>query len=426
MGDKSSSRPSRSSLLPAENLPQPLAPLVSLLRQGAYDRALTYLQQNNSTLWHHEEFPDNTQAIAEQICRSCLHLQAASHLYAKAQTDLTAQEDALRRELWKLLQLSAAPEEDTPDFYDSPAEAWLESPPPQRNWRQKVKSFFRRNFFASPQSASPELAPSAPPPHKQMPNAAPVLDVYCLGTFRVYTNDTLITKWPGVKCQSIFKYMIIHRERPAPLEVLMDLFWRGDEPETARRNLYQAIYLLRQALQESAPAFNYVISSDGCYGFNPELNVWLDAEDFEQLYENGRRLEREGRWETAVAAYEAAVALYNGPFFAEDLYETWMQPMRERLHRRNLNLLEQLSRYYFEAQQFSLSISYAQKILFEDNCHEAAHRLLMTAYAHRGQRHLALRQFHQCAEALQAELDTDPSPKTVALHEKIRGNQVHF
>lgn len=423
MGDESSRHRSHASRLPIENLPQSLTPLATMLRQGSYKQILTHLQQQNNALESGTECQVGVQAVAEQVCRACLHLQAASHVYAQTQADLTAQEEGLRRELWKLLQLSVAPEKEFIDL-----ETLLKGhdealPLTQPNWLHKLNSFFRRKVLSSPLKLAVEATAE---PHPEKSNVAPVLDVYSLGTFRVYNNDTLITKWPGVKCQSIFKYMIIHRKRPTPLEVLMDLFWRGDEPEMARRNLYQAIYLLRQALQESTPAFSYVISADGCYGFNPELNVWLDAEDFERLYENGRRLERHGEMETAVAAYEAAAALYNGPFFAEDLYETWLQPQRERLLRCNLNLLEQLSRYYFEAQQFALCISYAQKILFEDNCHEAAHRLLMTAYAQRGQRHLALRQYHQCVEALQTELDTAPSPQTVALLEKIKGNQFQF
>ncbi|WP_420641666.1 AfsR/SARP family transcriptional regulator [Candidatus Leptofilum sp.] len=365
------------------------------------------------------------QTAAEQICRSCLQLQSVAHVHAQAQTDLANQEKALRRELWNLLQRFLVPEEDLLDL-DELLAAMNALPATQTNWLHRVKSFFQRKPALPQPIQAPGVAAELAPAAKLLTEQLPMLDVYCLGTFRVYNNDALIAKWPGVKCQSIFKYMIFHRERPAPLEVLMDLFWREDEPEAARRNLYQAIYLLRQALQESAPAFNYVVSADGCYGFNSELNIWLDAEDFERLYENGRRHAREGNIETAVAAYESAAALYNGPFFAEDLYEAWMQPPRERLHRHNLNLLEQLSRHYFNAQQFALSISYARKIVTEDSCHEAAHRLLMTAYAHRGQRHLALRQYHQCAEALQAELDAVPSPETAVLHEKIKKNQLQF
>lgn len=426
MGDETSFRPSHTSLFPAENLPQLLAPLADMLHEGAYDKILAFLEKKNNEIQDEKGYFVGVLAVAIQICRSCLQLQTAVSVHAQAQANLTAQEEAGRRELWRLLQLLVAVEENFDDLYDSHEIFEIKRPSTQSNWINKLRSFFRRKVITSPAMQSPE--PAAQPECSIGANleSGPAINVYCLGAFRVYNNDTLITKWPGVKCQSIFKYLIVHRQRPVPLDVLMDLFWRGDEPETARRNLYQAIYLLRQALQESAPTISYVISADGCYGFNPDVNVWLDAEDFERLYANGRQLEREGKQETAVAAYESAAALYNGSFFAEDLYETWMQPLRERLHGNNLNLLERLSKHYFEAGQLSLSITYAQKILSQDNCHEPAHRRLMTAYAQRGQRHLALRQYHQCAEALQAELDATPSPKTAVLYEKIKKNQLHF
>jgi DNA-binding SARP family transcriptional activator len=50
----------------------------------------------------------------------------------------------------------------------------------------------------------------------------------------------------------------------------------------------------------------------------------------------------------------------------------------------------------------------------------------MRVYYFQGQRHLALRQYHRCVEALQQELDIDPMPETVALRHQIQKNHLHF
>jgi DNA-binding SARP family transcriptional activator len=44
----------------------------------------------------------------------------------------------------------------------------------------------------------------------------------------------------------------------------------------------------------------------------------------------------------------------------------------------------------------------------------------MRCYARQGQQHLALRQYLDCAAALQDALDTQPEPRTVDLYERIR------
>jgi DNA-binding SARP family transcriptional activator len=44
----------------------------------------------------------------------------------------------------------------------------------------------------------------------------------------------------------------------------------------------------------------------------------------------------------------------------------------------------------------------------------------MRCYGWQGQRHLALRQYHLCVEALARVLDVSPMPETVALYHQVR------
>jgi DNA-binding SARP family transcriptional activator len=80
----------------------------------------------------------------------------------------------------------------------------------------------------------------------------------------------------------------------------MDLFWRDVDPEAARRNLYQAVYSLRQALQNGGSDSGHVLCEDGCYGINPDLEIWVDSEAFRVQYQTGQRLERAGRLHEAI------------------------------------------------------------------------------------------------------------------------------
>jgi DNA-binding SARP family transcriptional activator len=62
----------------------------------------------------------------------------------------------------------------------------------------------------------------------------------------------------------------------------------------------------------------------------------------------------------------------------------------------------------------------ARRALEIDPCNEPLHRQLMRSYRETDQVHLALTQFHRCAEALWREHRVGPSAETVELHERLR------
>lgn len=249
--------------------------------------------------------------------------------------------------------------------------------------------------------------------------ATPSLVVYCLGAFRVYQGDRLITDWNGIKGKSIFKYLLAHRETPIAKDILMDLLWPGADPESARRSLHQAIYSLRQALRRGNPDFAHVYFENDCYLLNPQISIWVDSIEFEEHLRAGRRLEAAGRITEAIAEYGIAESLYQGDYLEEDLYEDWPAAEREHLRRTYCDLADRLSEHYVRNGEYNAAIALCHKILARDNCHEPAHRRLMRCYLGQGQRHLAVRQYQTCVEVLQEELELGPSEETEALYQRI-------
>ena len=279
-------------------------------------------------------------------------------------------------------------------------------------------------------------AASAPAPrthatHRPQPEPASVsraeesapeasLLVYCLGPFRVYKNDQVVEKWPGNKCKQILKYLVVHRDVPVNQEILMEQFWPGMGLKAARRNLYQAVYSLRQALHDDASDAAYVLTEDNHYRLNPDLEIWVDSEAFNAHYRSAQDLLTAGHQEQAMQEFEMAEDLYQGEFLAEDRYEDWPLVHRENLKNAYLDTLSQLSQHFYTNGQYARSIYYSRKILAEDQCREDIHRLVMLCYLNLDQPHLALRQYHTCVEALKEELDVPPMPATEELYQQIR------
>ncbi|MCB9422232.1 MAG: hypothetical protein H6667_20685 [Ardenticatenaceae bacterium] len=396
-----------------------------LLKDGQFEKLSQHL--NNLYASEQKSNPQFNQilAAAQQICLICQNMRAETERYRVAYTDAIRREQELQQHLTQLLNLVEQPvglidsnlpiQSEMPEDEEGNGRTWwqrlrtrLESKPSKVNVKEEKDE-------GGGTAVNPPMSPTSP-----------TLTVYCMGTFRVYINENRIDNWNGNNAKAIFKYMVVNRNRPIPIEILMDLFWQTDEPDSARRNLYQAIYLLRQALQNPNHDYPYILSTNGCYGLNPDLTIWLDSEAFDRHYHNGHRFELSKENLKAVHEYEAADALYEGDFLSEDVYEEW--PTLKRLEYQNayLDILNRLSRYHYQQQNWAISIAYGQKLLQTDNCREDTHRRLMLAYCRQGQRHLALRQYQYCIEALLEELDANPAPETNELHQKIQQNHLQF
>jgi DNA-binding SARP family transcriptional activator len=267
-----------------------------------------------------------------------------------------------------------------------------------------------------PAGASPVVRSRSPPETRPQNSFA----VYCLGSFQVYLDGRLVEEWPGHKALSVFKCLLLNRRRRMPKDVLYELFWSELDPEACRRNLHQTIYSLRHTFRRHRPNTRYLLFEDDCYFLNPELDIWVDAEEFDEHVIAAERLEASQRRDEAMAEYGVAEALYCGHLLEECLYEDWVGMERERLRSAHTHIAGRLADGYIERHDYSAAIVLCQKALILDRCDEGAHRRLMRCYAAQGQRHLALRQFRVCVEALRADFDLAPSEETIALNDVLK------
>jgi DNA-binding SARP family transcriptional activator len=260
-------------------------------------------------------------------------------------------------------------------------------------------------------------------PASDRPAIAPSLEIYLLSPFRVFANDRAIDDWPNCKGKSIFKYLATHRGQPVPREVLMDLFWPNAEPDAARNNLNVAIYGLRKALGQADPDFSFVLFRQGCYAFNPELQIWVDAEAFVDSVHRAQAAEALGDADAAMAELRVAQSIYRCALLVDDRYEDWLIPQRQALQDSHLKALDRLAAHYFARGDLEACSTTTSRMLEVEPCNEEAHRMLMRCYSRMGHAHLALRQYHFCIDALSRELNLIPSPQTVALYQQIRRRQ---
>jgi DNA-binding SARP family transcriptional activator len=407
-----------------------------LIQAGQYEQVAEILHEAQAASEQvGDEVFAGTLAAACQICLACSQCRAQVEWHQQACENADEREQELRQKLRAILDLAsgrALPDTPgkqkrapcTPTVDTSPPERGVPKPAKRLTMRQRVQSLVRRGF----RSRSPDLEASKALTEKLAPASGrnregqdpPSLTVYCLGPFRVYQDDKLITDWPSGKGKAIFKYMVANHSRSIPKDILMDLFWRNADPEAARNNLHVAIYGLRQAFRAMRPSFPHILFQDDHYLFNPAMAVWVDADEFVQCCEAGQSLETKGKLTEATSEYEVAESLYQGDFLEEDLYEDWPMLQREGLKDSYLIILDRLSRHYLDTNRYAACIHLCQKILAKDGCREDGHRRLIKCYCRQGQRNLALRQYHLCMENLEQVLDVPPMHETTTLYHQVR------
>jgi len=207
-----------------------------------------------------------------------------------------------------------------------------------------------------------------------------------------------------------------------PVDVLMETLWPDCDPQSASNNLKAAIHGLRQTLSQlfgNKESFPYVHFLQGSYLMNPQVELWVDVENFEQHWTRGRHLEKADNLTEAVREYELAEALYRGDYLEDEPYEEWTLLRREALKDTYVTILGKLADRSMETNDYESCIIYCQKILAKDSCREDAYQRLMRCYSRLGRRNRALRWYEICRRTIQAELDTTPDHETTALYHRL-------
>jgi DNA-binding SARP family transcriptional activator len=402
----------------------------SLLVNNRYDQITTCLETAYSQAVHNDEVEKAALlAAARQLCASCDQLHQEVSFHEQACLQFEARRDQIDVELNKLLEMAdlmpetavSAPQST---FWQRVGRLWQREKQPLPKPPEPGSPARQNGNVKMDTAVLPPLQPTIPQiPFSNSNSTRPQLTIYCLGTFRAYEDEHPIEEWPSRKGKAIFKYLLLHRQQRITKEVLMEQFWPEATAEAARNNLNVAIYGLRQALRNGYPDFSHVLYQDDCYFLNPEMGIWVDLEQFEFIYQKACQKMQRGDTAVALPDLHAAELLYQGELLAEDRYEDWPAAQRQQLQQNYLQLLTRLCDHYFATQQYATCITFANKLLRVEPCHEVTHRLLMRAYARQQQGYLALRQYHQCVELLAEELAVLPDPTTTQLYEAIRSHK---
>lgn len=232
---------------------------------------------------------------------------------------------------------------------------------------------------------------------------AMVLSLKLLGQFEIRDSSDQPLTLPTRKTRALLSYLAIHANRPQPRERLMALLWGDRDDKQARQSLNHALRAIRKLAE---PDGNSLIESDG------EI-VMLRGE---ALVSDAARLR-----ELVDSRPSEAAALYAGPFLdglsvPDPAFEDWLQTTRSEFHALACKALEAAA----NTNDKTTAVDALRRLLTLDPLREDAHRHLMNLLYYSGDRTAALRQYQDCADILERELQVEPDATTRALYDKIK------
>jgi predicted ATPase/DNA-binding SARP family transcriptional activator len=251
------------------------------------------------------------------------------------------------------------------------------------------------------------------------------LSLSLLGHLAVSWDKRPLTTFRSNRIPALMVYLTVEADRPHRRETLMELLWPGLPAVSARQNLRQTLYLLRQEIPELTAKTGegtvpLVLSDRHTIQVNPNGDFFLDVTQLEQLVSGSPTADQ----------LTEAIALYRGDFLADfylpdsENFEEWAASRRAAYRRLVLDALTKLTAVHLEQDNFAEAEKYARQQLEVDNLRESGHRQLMEVLARNGRRRAALSHYEGFSQLLQTELSIEPSVETQALAKAIRTGEL--
>lgn len=232
-----------------------------------------------------------------------------------------------------------------------------------------------------------------------------MIEFRLLGQFDVRLENRVI-EIASRPAQSLLAYLLLN-PTPQRRERLAGVLWPDSSEANARRNLRQALWQIRRALGDWADLLLTV--DEITVAFNTNSDHWFDVDVVLQPVDE----------RSAADNLIPMVAAYGGELLP-GFYDEWVLLERERLQaevERKMSLL--LERLVTE-ERWPDILHWGERWIALGHAPEPAYRALMLAHAGLGDSSSVAEVYRRCVEALQRDLDVEPSAQTRLLYERLR------
>ena len=242
--------------------------------------------------------------------------------------------------------------------------------------------------------------------------------IQTLGQFNLWRENEKVDskQWGRDKTVQLLQYLISNRQRHAlHKESIMEHLWEeGDD-----RDFKVALHGVNKVLEPNRPSRtepSFVIRQGVSYQLDLD-KIWIDVEALEQYIIIGNEAYGDDI-DISKEAYKSAIALYQGVYLPNRIFEDWSSEEREKIQILILGAYVILAETLLNENPLE-SIRLAQCAIAIDKTWEDAYRLQMQAYLIKGNRPQAIKAYQKCADVLDEEYGIDPLPATKKVLQEI-------
>ncbi len=233
------------------------------------------------------------------------------------------------------------------------------------------------------------------------------------------------------KAQAMLLYLAVEGGLH-PRSKLAALLWPDSEPSDARKNLRNALALLRSlfANSDASPSqHSHLLIEHELLGLNLQVPLELDLDVVQQAWKEAQAFSMvpaEPQRSSLVAQVQHALSLVRGPFLdgfwlrEEPPFDEWVRVQQHQWQVRLQLLYDRLSCWQEAGGEWEPAKATLTRWLTLDPLAEEAYRRLMGVHLAQGEATAALQVYATCRARLTQELQIAPSPDTRALAEHIR------
>ncbi|MCA9919226.1 MAG: hypothetical protein KC445_14805, partial [Anaerolineales bacterium] len=245
------------------------------------------------------------------------------------------------------------------------------------------------------------------------------LEIKVLGSLQVEVGEATAVFRTDAE-RTLLATLAAHQGIPQRRDTLAGLLSPDRPDKEALTYLRNRLTRLRSAIGDDTATSPYLEIDRKQIALRTGDDIFVDVVQFEEALatvaaHSHRQL---AGCPTCLARLEDAVALVRGEFlaglnFPSETWQAWLTNQREHIHQQALAAITQLREAKMQLGEWTAVLHLAQRQLQLEPWLEAAHRAIMTAHAHLGDRAAALAQFEQCQQQLWDELGVEPEEETV-------------
>ena len=248
-----------------------------------------------------------------------------------------------------------------------------------------------------------------------------MLQVQLFDHFCMYDGTRTLDE-ESIRSEMVLKlltYVICHRKKTLSVQELTEALWEEDKSNNPAGALKNLMYRLRNILKSVWPETDFIQTGRGSYQWNPQVEILVDAETFEQLCRPGReetsgeRIERELQ----------AAGIYRGLFLPGLSDQYWITALSTYYHSLFLTTVKELAGYLEEERRYKELEEIAQRAIKLDMLDEELHCWLIKALIGENKQNLAAEHYHKAVELLYENLGVRPSKELQDTYEALMKQQ---